>query len=70
MMLDKLNKENLKNLHNIIFVLLGCTTVYADKLKKKKVGLSYARSRASFYSKVSIGVFAWTKSDGQEKAGK
>lgn len=34
-MLDKLNKENLKNLHNIIFVLLGCTTVYADKLKKK-----------------------------------
>lgn len=32
-MLEKLNKENLKALHNIVFVLLGCMTVYADKLK-------------------------------------
>lgn len=70
-MLDKLNKENRKNMHNIVFILLGCTTVYADKLKKKKkkVEVSYAGSIASFYSKVPQGI-CLDQSDGQEKAGK
>lgn len=34
MMLDKFNRGNLKNLYNIIFVLLVCMIVYIDKFKK------------------------------------
>lgn len=49
MMLNKLNKGNLKNLLSIIFVPLGCMTVSADKFRKAE--LPGARSLTSFYAK-------------------